>query len=156
MAGGDGHEAVRTERFRARFCGVLAALGSVFLLYRMARLVLEDEKKAFYAAPMFATSWLFLAVARLASTEIYLVCFTIMAQYALFRQLYGQRSWHNALLYGLALGLGFLTKGPIKGFYLAALPGGQTCRPGAPPGFSDRLKSCSGLSPLSRWRCPGI
>ena len=107
--------------FGARFCGVLASVVAVFFLYRMARLVLQDEKKAFYAALIFATSWLFLAVTRLASTEIYLVCFTILSQYFLFRQLYEQRSRKNALLYGLFLGLGFLTKGPII-FLFTLLP----------------------------------
>jgi 4-amino-4-deoxy-L-arabinose transferase-like glycosyltransferase len=107
--------------FGARFCAVAAAVVTVVLLYRLARLVLEEEKKAFYAALIFATSWLFMAVTRLVSTEIYLTCFTILAQYALFRQLYGVRSRGNAILYGLALGLGFLTKGPII-FLFTLLP----------------------------------
>lgn len=107
--------------FGARLFGVLAAVVAVVFLYRLARLVLQEEKKAFYAALIFATSGLFLAVTRLASTEIYLVCFTILAQYSLFRQLYGPRSWRNALFYGLFLGLGFLTKGPII-FLFTLLP----------------------------------
>jgi 4-amino-4-deoxy-L-arabinose transferase-like glycosyltransferase len=107
--------------FGARFCGILAAVVAVFFLYRLARLVLGEEKKAFYAALIFASSWLFLAVTRLVSTEIYLTCFTILAQYFLFRQLYGERSRRNALFYGLFLGLGFLTKGPII-FLFTLLP----------------------------------
>ncbi len=107
--------------FGARFCGVLAAVVAVFFLYRLARLVLGEEKKAYYAALIFASSWLFLSVTRLVSTEIYLTCFTVLAQYFLFRQLYGERSRRNALFYGLFLGLGFLTKGPII-FLFTLLP----------------------------------
>ncbi len=101
------------NNFGARFCGVLAAILAVVVFYRLARLVLQEEKKAFYAVLIFATSWLFLGVTWMASTEIYLTCFTVLAQYSLFRQLYGKRSWCNSVFYGLFLGLGFLTKGPI-------------------------------------------
>ena len=107
--------------FGARFFGVLAAVLAVAFLYRMARGVLQDDRKAFYAALMFATSWLFLGITHLVSTEIYLTCFVILAQYYLFRQIYGARSKRNALLYGAFLGLGFLTKGPIV-FLFTLLP----------------------------------
>lgn len=99
--------------FGARIGGILAAVMAVIFLYRMAMLVLEEEAKALYATLIFATSWLFLGVVHLVSTEIYLTCFVLLAQYYLFRQLYGQRTRRNAVLYGLFLGLGFLTKGPI-------------------------------------------
>ncbi len=99
--------------FGARFFGVLAAVLAVVFFYRLARLVLQEEKTAFYAVLIFATSMLFLGVTWMASTEIYLTCFTLLAQYALFRQLYGKRFWGNSVCYGLFLGLGFLTKGPI-------------------------------------------
>ncbi len=99
--------------FGARFFGVLAAVVAVWFLYRLARLFLKERKSALIAALCFGTSLMFLTVSRLASTEIYLTCFTLAAQYFLFRQLYGRRHWGNALGYGLFLGLGFFTKGPI-------------------------------------------
>ncbi len=99
--------------FGARVFGVLTAALAVFFLYRLARLFFEEQKPALIAATAFGSSLMFLTVSRLASTEIYLTCFTIAAQYYLFRQLYGRRHWCNALLYGLFLGLGFFTKGPI-------------------------------------------
>lgn len=107
--------------FGARFFGLLAAMVAILVLYRMARLILQDDSKAFYAALIFATSWLFLGITHLVSTEIYLTCFVILAQYYLFRQIYGTRSKRNALLYGVFLGLGFLTKGPIV-FLFTLLP----------------------------------
>lgn len=107
--------------FGDRFFGVLAAMVAVAFLYRMARLVLQDDRKAFYATLMFATSWLFLGITHLVSTEIYLTCFVILAQYYLFRQLYGERTKRNALLYGACLALGFLTKRPII-FLFTLLP----------------------------------
>jgi len=99
--------------FGARFFSVVAAGLAVFYLFRLARLVLGDEGKAIYATCIFATSGLFLAVSRIVSTDIYLTCFTIIAQYYLFRRLAGDRRRRTALLYAFALGLGFLTKGPI-------------------------------------------
>jgi len=108
-----GYKLFGMNDFGARFFGVLAAGLAVFFLYRIARLFFEERKTALIAATVFGSSLMFLTVSRLASTEIYLTCFTLAAQYYLFRQLYGRRHWSNALLYGVFLGLGFFTKGPI-------------------------------------------
>ncbi len=107
--------------FGARFFSMVAAILAVWFFQRLARLLLGAEKKALAASLIFSTSLLFLAVARIASTEIYLTCFTLAAQYYLFRQLYGARTPANAILYSLFLGLGFLTKGPII-FLFTLLP----------------------------------
>jgi 4-amino-4-deoxy-L-arabinose transferase-like glycosyltransferase len=107
--------------FGARFFGVVAALVAVVYLYRLAQVLLGEERDAFDATLIFASSFLFLAIARIVATDIYLTCFTVMAQYYLFRRLRGERHKSDAPLYGLALGLGFLTKGPII-FLFTLLP----------------------------------
>jgi len=109
------------NNFGARFFGILAAVLAVVYLYRTACLFLEKDRAALTAALMFASSILFLVVSRLASTEIYLVCCVVAAQYYLARQIYGTRNARNALWYGLWLGLGFAIKGPII-FLFTLLP----------------------------------
>jgi 4-amino-4-deoxy-L-arabinose transferase len=99
--------------FGARFFGVVFACLAVLYLYRTARVVLGGEREAFQAALVFATSMMFLAVARIASTEIYLVAFTVAAQFHLFRRVCGERKARDAPLFGLFLALGFLVKGHI-------------------------------------------
>lgn len=101
------------NNFGARFFGVVFACLAVLYLYRTARVLIGDDRKAFHAALVFATSLLFLAVSRIASTEIYLVFFTVAAQFHLFRRIYGERRPADAPLIGLFLGLGFLVKGHI-------------------------------------------
>ncbi len=107
--------------FGARFFGVVAAVIAVAALFHLGRIILADEEKAFMAALIGASSLLFLAVARIAATDIYLTCFTLLAQVFLFRQIYGRKSPVNALLYASFLALGFLTKGPII-FLFTLLP----------------------------------
>jgi len=107
--------------FGARFFGIVAAAAAVFFLYRLAQLLLADERKALPAAMIFASSLLLLAEARVASTEIYLTCFTIAAQYYMFRQIYGEKRLANVILYAVFLALGFLMKGPII-FLFTLLP----------------------------------
>jgi 4-amino-4-deoxy-L-arabinose transferase len=99
--------------FGARFFGVVAAVIAVAFVYRLARVVLDNESRALQAAVIFATSALFLAVSRIAATDIYLTACTVAAQFYLFRQIYGERRRGNAIAYGLCLGLGFMVKGPI-------------------------------------------
>jgi 4-amino-4-deoxy-L-arabinose transferase len=109
------------NNFGARFFGIVFACLAVLTLYRTARVALGDDRKAFHAALLFATSLLFLVVARVASTEIYLVAFTVAAQFHLFRRIHGERRSRDALLFGLFLGLGFMTKGHIV-FAFTLLP----------------------------------
>ncbi len=117
----DGMKVFGQNGFGARFFGVVAAAAAVFFLYRLAQLLLADERKALAASMIFASSLLFLAETRVASTEIYLTCFTIAAQYYLFRQIYCEKQTRNAIFYALFLGLGFLTKGPVI-FLFTLLP----------------------------------
>ena len=101
------------NNFGARFFGVVFACLAVLYLFRTARVLLADDRKAFHSALVFASSLLFLVVSRAASTEIYLVFFSVASQFHLFRRIYGERRGSDAPMVGLFLGLGFLTKGPI-------------------------------------------
>jgi len=101
------------NNFGARFFGIVFACLAVVYLHRTARVLLGDDRRAFHAALVFSTSLLIIVLARVASTEIYLVFFTIAAQFHLFRRVYGERRASDAPLAGLFLGLGFLTKGHI-------------------------------------------
>ena len=110
------------NNFGARFFGILAAIAAVIYVYRCACLFLDKDRGALTAAIIFASSLLFLTVARLASTEIYLVACVVAAQFYLLRQIYGQPGRSNALWFGLWLGMGFMIKGPII-FLFTLLPG---------------------------------
>ncbi len=115
-----GMELFGINGFGVRFFGVVAAVVALAALYGTARLFLDDED-AVNASLICATSLLFLSSSRLVSTDIYLACFTSLAQLMLFRQLHGVRSPWNAPLYGVFLGLGFMVKGPII-FLFTLLP----------------------------------
>ncbi|BAI80457.1 conserved hypothetical protein [Deferribacter desulfuricans SSM1] len=105
----------------ARFFGVLAAVLSIFFLYKLAKLFFENEEDYYNTALIYSTNFLFIAISRITSTDIYLTMWTVIAQYFLFRQIYHQKSYVNSLFYGFALGFGFLTKGPII-FLFTILP----------------------------------
>ncbi|AEI13959.1 glycosyl transferase family 39 [Flexistipes sinusarabici DSM 4947] len=110
-----------TNGFGVRFFGVIAAVFSVFFLYKTARLFFKEEDDWFLSLLVMASSLLFLVISRIASTDIYLTFFTIAAQYFLFKQIFYEKSALNASIYGILLGLGFLTKGPII-FLFTILP----------------------------------
>ncbi|MRR39548.1 phospholipid carrier-dependent glycosyltransferase, partial [bacterium] len=116
-----GMEIFGINGFGVRFFGIVAAVVALAALYRTARLFLDDEDEALNASLVCATSLLFLSSSRVVSTDIYLACFTALAQLMLFRQVQGERSLWNAPLYGLFLGLGFMVKGPII-FLFTLLP----------------------------------
>ncbi|GAB6083000.1 glycosyltransferase family 39 protein [Desulfuromonas carbonis] len=116
-----GYKLFGINDFGARFFGVVAACLAVAYLYRLALVLLGDYRQARDAALIFATSLLFLGVARIVATDIYLTCFTVMAQYYLLRRIAGPARRSDAPLYGLALGLGFLAKGPLI-FLFTLLP----------------------------------
>jgi len=107
--------------FGVRFFGIFAALLALFFLHRTALLLFGDRRQAFATALILASSLLFLAISRAVSTDIYLTCCVLGAQYFLFRQVYGKRSPGNAAGYGLLLGLGFMVKGPVV-FLFTLLP----------------------------------
>jgi len=107
--------------FGARFFGAVAAV-LILIFTRKTAFVLTDNKETADASLLvLASSILFLVVSRVVSTDIYLVLFTVLSLYFLFRQIYVRKSMSNALLFGLFVGLGFLNKGPVI-FLFTILP----------------------------------
>lgn len=130
--------------FGVRFFGIVAAILSLWFLYNTARIFFDDREQSFAVVLTLATSPLFIAISRVVSTDIYLTCCVIGAQFYLFRQVYGKRSTSNAIGYGLLLGLGFLVKGPV--IFLFTLLPQLTAKLGDPQhrrlfGFRDMLYS---------------
>jgi 4-amino-4-deoxy-L-arabinose transferase len=107
--------------FGVRFFGVVSAVFSVFFLYKTAGLFFKEREDWFLSALVLASSLIFLAISRIASTDIYLTFFTIAAQYFLFKQIFYKKSVFNVSAYGILLGFGFITKGPII-FLFTILP----------------------------------
>ena len=97
----------------ARLLPVLAVLAQVALVYGLGRLLFEgDGRRALAAAALYGTWPVVLASALNLTTDAFLTTLELAATYALLRYYAGQRpGW----LYGfwLALGLAFLTKGPV-------------------------------------------
>ncbi len=110
-----------TNGFGVRFFGVVAAVFSVFFVYKTAGLFFKEKQDCFLTSLVLASSLLFLVVSRIIATDIYLVFFTIAAQYFLFKQIFYEKSVFNASIYGILLGLGFITKGPVI-FLFTILP----------------------------------
>jgi len=107
--------------FGARFFGALASVIILIYTRKTAYVLTDDRKIADKSVLILASSFLFLIVSRVVSTDIYLVMFTIMTLYHLFSQIYVRKSMSNAILIGLYAGLGFLTKGPVV-FLFTLLP----------------------------------
>lgn len=110
-----------TNGFGVRFFGVVAAVFSVFFLYKTAGLFFKEKEDWLLNSLVLSSSLLFLVISRIASTDIYLTFFTLAAQYFLFKQMFYEKSSLNVSAYGILLGLGFITKGPII-FLFTLLP----------------------------------
>lgn len=107
--------------FGVRFFGSLATVLTLLFTVKMAKLLklgVSEQENTLY---ILMSSILFIAVSRIVSTDIYLTFFTSSSLYFLFRQIFYKKSSVNAYLFGLFLGLGFLTKGPII-FLFTLLP----------------------------------
>jgi 4-amino-4-deoxy-L-arabinose transferase len=104
-----------------RFFGAVASI--IILIYtRKTAFVLSNDKKiADTSVLILASSFLYLIVSRVVSTDIYLAMFTIMTLYHMFSQIYVKKNSFNPLMIGIFLGLGFMTKGPVI-FLFTLLP----------------------------------
>lgn len=107
--------------FGSRFFGIAAAALTLLFVYRTALLITRREESAWTSMLIMAAAPLFLAISRIVATDIYLTLFTAGALFFLFRQIFDRKSMRNACWFGLFLGLGFMTKGPII-FLFTLLP----------------------------------
>lgn len=104
----------RCDETVVRIPGAIAALGTVALTYLIGRR-LGGRSLGFAAATFLATAPLFIAEARQAGQDVPVAFFTTLALYAALQNLddgaVATRRW--AVLFHVALGLGFLCKGPV-------------------------------------------
>ncbi|MCP6657940.1 glycosyltransferase family 39 protein, partial [Klebsiella pneumoniae] len=81
-----GMELFGINGFGVRFFGIVAATAALAALLGTARIFLGSGDEAINAMLICGTSLLFLSSSRVVSTDIYLACFTALAQLMLFRQ----------------------------------------------------------------------
>lgn len=117
---GSGIKIFGVNNLGARFFGLVAAIISIIFTYRISGFFLNKDE-TIYSTYIFGSSLLFLGVSKLVSTDIYLTMFVVITQYFYFKQIYEERSLQNAILIGLFMGLGFMSKGPII-FLFTLLP----------------------------------
>lgn len=108
------------NNFGARFFGIIASIFTFIYTVKLSKFFIRDNER-YFSAYILGSSILFLAVSKIAATDIYLTLWTVMVQYYYFEQVYGTKSSKNAILLGVFLGLGFMTKGPII-FIFTILP----------------------------------
>ncbi|PSL03515.1 lipid-A-disaccharide synthase N-terminal domain-containing protein [Cecembia rubra] len=96
----------------ARFFLQLAILLQIWLVFRIWKLIFNEENGAFYAALIYASLPTVIIAGRGLTTDAYLATFVLSALLFWFRYLksYQQK---DLLMYYFLLGLGFLTKGPV-------------------------------------------
>ncbi|MEO1050425.1 MAG: glycosyltransferase family 39 protein [Bacteroidota bacterium] len=112
-----GYKLFGSTPFGARFFSSLMGILTVVITYLFAKRHL-DEKVAFYSALVLLTALQVVLQFHLAVPDPYLICFLTLGMFAFID---GYISHNKKMLYlaYFALGLGFLTKGPIA----VALPG---------------------------------
>jgi len=107
--------------FGARFFGSVASIFILIYTRKTARILTDSDEIADTSVFILGSSVLFLIVSRVVSTDIYLVLFTIMALYHMFKQTYAEKTMTNTIMVGLYMGLGFMAKGPVI-FLFTLLP----------------------------------
>ena len=97
--------------FATRFFLVMAYGLQILLLFKIGVLLFESERVAWYAALVYATLPVVIISVRALTTDPYLTTFVMLSLYGWIKYL---RTAHLSCLYlfAVALGLGFMTKGP--------------------------------------------
>ena len=98
--------------FSVRFFLIIAFGIQLILIFKLAELVFKNRQTAFYSTLVYATIPLVLVSVRGLTTDAYLNTFVLMSLYFLlkFRESMKVQYMYCA---ALAMGLGFLTKGPV-------------------------------------------
>jgi len=123
----------------ARLPSALAALGTLLWVHAFARPRLGD-RAALAACAILATTPLFFAFARTASTDMTLTFFVFGATVSLYAGIVEpSRPVRHLVVAGLCLGLGVLTKGPVAMIFPAfAIPAAALARKRAPITIAGR------------------
>ncbi|WP_457596307.1 ArnT family glycosyltransferase [Hydrogenimonas sp.] len=112
-----GYELFGVNPFGARFFLQLSLLVQLYLVYKLAQLLLKDSRKALYAAAIYLTFPLALAASRNLTTDSFLTTFTLLSLFSWVKwRQSGRVGW--LYLFALGLGLGFMTKGPVIFIFL--------------------------------------
>lgn len=114
--------------FAGRLVAGLLALATLFATYGMARRLIartddgasRSHEAAFCATAILGTSYAFVSFARLTMSDMLLTLLTLAAG-ALYLSSETENRPRLLIPCGIALGLGFMTKGPIAWIYFGAL-----------------------------------
>lgn len=98
--------------FAVRFFLQISILLQIFLIYKIGIFIFSNTRSAFLSAMLYASFPVVIIGGRALTTDSYLATFVLLALYFWFGYLKNSK---NTFLIGafLALGLGFLTKGPV-------------------------------------------
>jgi 4-amino-4-deoxy-L-arabinose transferase len=96
----------------ARIFLQIAVLVQIWLVFRLGKVLFEDDKTAFYSALIFASFPTLIISGRALTTDGFLAVFVLAAIYSWFLYLRAYKKRYLLLFY-LMLGFGFLTKGPV-------------------------------------------
>jgi 4-amino-4-deoxy-L-arabinose transferase-like glycosyltransferase len=108
------------NEFAARLPSALAAVASIIAVYGTGRM-LFGRRAGLLGAVVLASSLLFLLMGRLATPDMLLTCWTCWAVHFLVRAfVHPDTPRTNALLRGVFIGLGFMTKGPVIFLFVVA------------------------------------
>jgi 4-amino-4-deoxy-L-arabinose transferase-like glycosyltransferase len=101
-----------TTPWAARFPSSLAMLFTLAMLaYVMPKIV--GKRRAFWTVFILASSAIVIASAKIALTDAVLLLFITTAQLCLYAMWRGKGTWLVTAIFGVAVGLALLTKGPV-------------------------------------------
>ncbi|MEH6656955.1 ArnT family glycosyltransferase [Leeuwenhoekiella marinoflava] len=107
-----GYKVFGFNEFGARFFMSLALILQLLLIFKIGRLWFKDEKIGIAAALIYFSFPIALIAARNLTTDAYLATFIIWSIYLWLQVKVNNKKAYLYLFY-IALGLGFLTKGPV-------------------------------------------
>ncbi len=93
-----------------RFMGAMAGTVSVAVLYLVARRLLGRTAWAALAGLLFAVDFLRIAQSRMATVDVFVLLFTLLASWFALEHARGSRPWPWLLAAGAALGAGVAVK----------------------------------------------
>jgi hypothetical protein len=112
-----------TTEFAARFFLQIAYLLQIFLVYRIGRLVLNDNYASLLASIIYATMPIVLISIRGLTTDAYVNTMILGAVYTWLSFIQSKKTIYIYLT-SLLLALGFLTKGPVAWIYAGLIIAG--------------------------------
>ncbi|CAN5584467.1 hypothetical protein BH09PLA1_BH09PLA1_08410 [soil metagenome] len=113
-------QAYQRLAFDVRWTALLAACFTLLATYALARSV-ADARTGLVAVAICASCYFFLRFSRFAMTDVQLMLWVTIANVFLARMVLDGVTWRNSLCGGAAIGLAFMSKGPVA-FVLSLLP----------------------------------